>query len=109
MRAKNVLDFQTQNALNVLVLNFYIYQNVKLPVLQHIMNTKGEIYIDLHSRLYVSGLDRECQPCDDACLTCTGPNYNECDSCKDTFVFNDNIECINECPTDKYPDSSKIC
>ena len=51
-----------------------------------------------------------CAPCDVACSTCTGPNYNQCSACKTGYFLQPSSTiCLNSCPNGYYGTSSNTC
>ena len=46
--------------------------------------------------------------CDSSCLTCNGPNSNNCLSCADSSKYLSNYSCVSICPAGTYADSSNI-
>ena len=45
-----------------------------------------------------------CQSCDSSCLTCIGPNVNDCISCDETTFLTTNFTCDNTCPETFFED-----
>jgi proprotein convertase subtilisin/kexin type 5 len=39
----------------------------------------------------------ECTPCNDACLTCTGPEHLDCTACHPDFYSNGTYSCVGSC------------
>jgi len=59
---------------------------------------------------FVSG--EECEPCDESCQTCEGPNDDECLTCKSSAPWLEEGKCVGNCLATKYKhdtDEGKKC
>ena len=50
---------------------------------------------------FYNGTDRECKPCHSSCLSCEGPNEDQCTSCRRPKVFSAK-KCVTKCPDNEY-------
>ena len=58
-----------------------------------------------------NGATNTCDSCSTTCLSCTGPNSNQCTACNQATAnkyFTSN-ECRTVCPDGTYPDGANIC
>jgi proprotein convertase subtilisin/kexin type 5 len=60
------------------------------------------------SLTYKSEDDRKCKPCDNTCLTCSGPNMDDCLTCPSIYYFYDK-KCIPACPDRYFSDANRRC
>lgn len=69
----------------------------------------GECVKHCEEGYFVDEEAQECEPCHRSCHTCGGPQYDDCDTCKDGFVLN-NGECQEDerlaaCPENHFKNS----
>lgn len=48
------------------------------------------------------GDERQCVPCHEDCLECSGPSADDCDLCADSSLVLYDGQCLNECPAGTY-------
>uniref|UniRef100_A0A3P9MI74 Proprotein convertase subtilisin/kexin type 5b n=1 Tax=Oryzias latipes TaxID=8090 RepID=A0A3P9MI74_ORYLA len=73
----------------------------------------GECVKHCEEGYFVDEEGRECEPCHRSCHTCGGPQYDDCDSCKDGFVLK-NGECQEDkrfaaCPENHFKNDQGQC
>lgn len=65
----------------------------------------AECWYDCPKPYNKNSIDKTCYLCDSTCKTCFGPNDNNCLSCYDSFILDEN-KCLSECPYNKYLDEN---
>ncbi len=50
---------------------------------------------------YFNIILKECINCHNNCLTCDGPNFNDCLTCNSNKLLL-NKDCVDNCPSDYY-------
>ena len=52
-----------------------------------------------------------CQPCNDQCLSCSGPANTQCQQCKGAMIpaAGGTMTCLASCPTGMYQSSNGLC
>lgn len=69
----------------------------------------GDCVEDCGEGFFADRESRDCEPCHAACRTCGGPQYDDCDSCRDGLKLKDG-ECLEQaqltlCPEKHFPTS----
>ncbi|XP_076025577.1 proprotein convertase subtilisin/kexin type 5-like, partial [Genypterus blacodes] len=61
---------------------------------------------DCPSGFFSSEEQKECVRCHADCASCDGPDWDDCDVCRNAKAVRYNGECLPECPTNTYYDHS---
>jgi len=68
-----------------------------------VSETEKECIENCYEEHFVEGSSRYCIPCHLTCKSCSGPEHNECITCKDNYSFlTDENECVSECAASQY-------
>lgn len=69
----------------------------------------GRCVDDCGEGFFMDQESRDCEPCHAACLTCGGPQYDDCDSCREGLKLKDG-QCLDKrqlilCPENHFANS----